>query len=70
MKRIIYIEGMTCEGCVSRVKKALQDLPGVENVDVNLDSGRAIVTGSEEGLKEDKLKNRVIKLGYEVKGVD
>ncbi len=70
MKKIIYIEGMTCEGCVSRVKKALHDLPGVENVDVNLDSGRAIVTGSEDGLKEDKLKDHVMKLGYEVKGVD
>ena len=32
----LEIEGMPCTGCVSSVEKALYDLVGVENAEVNL----------------------------------
>ena len=38
------IEGMTCASCVSRVEKALQAVPGVTRVDVNLATERASVS--------------------------
>jgi Cu+-exporting ATPase len=37
------IDGMTCASCVRRVEKALQSVPGVESVDVNLATERATV---------------------------
>ncbi|MFZ9371320.1 MAG: heavy-metal-associated domain-containing protein [Limnohabitans sp.] len=41
----LKIQGMTCGGCVKHVTKALQSVPGVAHVDVDLVSGRARVEG-------------------------
>ncbi|XP_057763014.1 heavy metal-associated isoprenylated plant protein 22-like [Arachis stenosperma] len=46
---------MDCEGCVRKVSDALEDLEGVESVDVNKKQQRVTVTGyvdPEEVLKE------------------
>ncbi|WP_177419953.1 heavy-metal-associated domain-containing protein, partial [endosymbiont of Lamellibrachia barhami] len=37
---------MTCPHCVNHVTKALQGIGGVETVEVTLDSGEAVITGS------------------------
>lgn len=41
----LNVQGMTCGGCVKHVTKALQSVPGVTQVDVDLASGRARVQG-------------------------
>lgn len=43
----IYLEvqGMSCGGCVKSVTAALTQIPGVSTVDVDLQAGRATVTG-------------------------
>lgn len=40
----IAIEGMTCASCVGRVERALQAVPGVQGVNVNLATQRASIT--------------------------
>jgi len=46
MKTIeLTVEGMTCGSCVKHVKQALQAVPGVVHVEVDLLSGRARVQG-------------------------
>ena len=56
---------MVCNGCENRVKNALKNIEGVENVIVNHESGMVTVT-----LKEEIDVNIVIKtienLGYEI----
>ncbi len=69
-KKIIHIDGMSCGGCAARVKKALQQIPGLETVQVDLERGRAEVIGSGDSLQEDKLKEAVTRLGFSVQGVD
>ena len=39
------VQGMHCGGCVKRVTAALQPLPGVGNVDVDLAASRVTVGG-------------------------
>lgn len=39
----LNVQGMTCGGCVKHVTKALQSVPGVNQVSVDLTSGRARV---------------------------
>lgn len=39
------VQGMTCGSCVKHVTKALQSVPGVSHVDVDLANGRARVQG-------------------------
>lgn len=41
----LTITGMTCEHCVRAVTKALQDVPGVTDVNVTLEPGAAVVRG-------------------------
>lgn len=40
----IKVDGMTCGGCVASVKRVVQAVPGVENVDVSLERGEAVIT--------------------------
>lgn len=42
------IEGMTCDGCVQRVRDALSAVSGVAAVDVSLPQARAVVTLTDE----------------------
>ena len=41
----LEVQGMTCGSCVKRVTKALQSVPGVTRVEVDLANGRARVEG-------------------------
>lgn len=43
----LNITGMSCSHCANAVKNALTDVPGVANVEVNLDAGTAVVEGGE-----------------------
>jgi copper chaperone len=44
----LRITGMTCNGCVRHVDKALREVPGVTSVEVSLPEQRAIVVHSED----------------------
>lgn len=59
----LSVEGMHCEGCVSRVKSALGDVSGVEDVAVFLDRNEAEVTADESASEEDFVA-AVEKAGY------
>ena len=41
----LQVEGMSCGSCVKHVTQALQSLPGVRGVEVDLPSGRVRVSG-------------------------
>jgi P-type Cu+ transporter len=62
----LKITGMTCSHCVNNVAKALQALPGVEDVQVDLDTGRAVVTGP---VDQAILVEAVVKAGYSAESV-
>lgn len=42
------VEGMTCEHCKASVTEEVSEVPGVEDVRVDLESGRLAVTGEVE----------------------
>ena len=55
MKKVILIEGMSCNHCAMAVKNALYGIEGISHVDVELNNNRAIVEGeaiSDEIIKE------------------
>ena len=60
------IKGMTCASCVSHVTHALEDVPGVEQVDVNLATEKATVKLESEAVKLDGLVEAVEDAGYGV----
>ena len=46
----LSIKGMTCQGCVKGVERALSGVDGVKKVKVNLDKNEAIIEGKELDL--------------------
>ena len=45
MKTTYSIENMKCMGCVSTVRKTLEEIPGIESAEVDLESALATVDG-------------------------
>ncbi|WP_019009394.1 CopZ family metallochaperone [Deinococcus aquatilis] len=48
MNTELNISGMTCGHCQTAVTKALQSVPGVQNVQVDLKTGKATVEGQAD----------------------
>ena len=68
---VVKIEGMACEKCAARVREALEQVPGVERVDVRLDKGWAEVFPLEDAQAEkDALAAAVAGCGFTVTGID
>lgn len=44
----LQVRDMTCANCVKHVSQALESQPGVERALVDLDTGRAVVTGDAD----------------------
>jgi copper chaperone len=59
------VRGMTCGHCVASVTEELQELPGVEQVDVTLESGQVLVT-SAAPLEAADVAAAVEEAGYEL----
>lgn len=60
----IKIDGMSCQHCVMRVKKAIDALAGVSKSDVQV--GIATVHFDESKLKKENITSAVEKAGYRV----
>ena len=48
MSTTLKVNGMTCMHCVSAVKNALEQLPGVKTAEVSLEKAQAVVTGEAD----------------------
>jgi len=62
----IQIEGMSCQHCVMRVKKAVDGLAGVVKSDVEV--GQAKVAFDESKIQKKEIENAIVKAGYKIKG--
>ena len=68
MTKTMKIEGMMCPHCEARVKKALEEIEGVEKAEVSHQAGTAVVTFS--GVSDETLKAAVEKQDYKVLGIE
>jgi copper chaperone CopZ len=57
------VRGMTCGHCVASVTEEVVEVAGVERVDVDLASGRMVVSG--DGFTDDQIRAAVEQAGYE-----
>ncbi|MCX6089815.1 MAG: cation transporter [Candidatus Atribacteria bacterium] len=60
----LKIKGMSCQHCVMRVQKALEKVPGVVSVKVNLTKGEAEIN-TQDTVSSQELIAAVEKAGYE-----
>jgi copper ion binding protein len=59
------VTGMTCGHCVASVTEEISEIPGVESVDVVLDSGAVTVTSSQP-LEQQAVRAAVEEAGYQL----
>lgn len=69
MKKKILVEGMSCGHCVNHVKGALEDIKGVNSVDVNLEAKTAIIE-VDESVKDGDIKFAIEDAGYDVVNIE
>ena len=65
MTKTLKVNGMMCEHCEARVKKALEALEQVEAAEVSHEAGTAVVTLKTD-VADDVLKQAVEAQDYEV----
>ncbi len=67
-KRIdLQVGGMTCAACSSRVERGLKKIAGVDEVHVNLATGKAMITFNPDDADELTFIDAIKNMGYEVK---
>jgi copper chaperone len=61
----VKIKGMSCDHCVMAVTKALNEISGVRNVEVDLAKGEATFDETEH-IDMNAVKEQIKRAGYEV----
>ena len=65
MKKTIYVEGMGCQNCVKHVKEALENLDGVNEAVVSLETNTAVITTTKD-IDNETIKSAIEEAGYDV----
>ena len=65
MVTTLKVKGMSCEHCVMSVKKALGQLEGIQNVDVDLQKGE-VHFENKRPVESDRIVKAIESAGYEV----
>ncbi len=60
----IKVEGMTCAGCVGKVKGALEKVDGVKDAKVNLDKNNAVIVYDAKKTNEKALHKAINATGF------
>jgi copper chaperone CopZ len=67
-KRAVFeVSGVTCGSCESKIRKALEGLPGVTSVEVNISERKVAVEYREEVTSEKTLGEAIGKAGFPTK---
>jgi copper chaperone len=64
-KKVLKVTGMSCEHCVKAVTTALNALPGVKDVAVNLKAGTASFSYDSSSTPLSAIKAAIVEEGYE-----
>ena len=68
MKKVLQVEGMTCQHCVQTVSETVSKMEGIENVAVDLDQKEVTVEFDESKSNLDEIASQITKAGFEIAG--
>ena len=61
----VKVKGMSCQHCVASVTKALSEIEGITDVQVNLEKGEATYNENSP-VAEQTIKDVIARIGFEV----
>ena len=62
----IKVEGMTCQHCVETITDALNNITGLNTVNVDLVKKEVSVTFNENETELKKISDKIIEVGFEL----
>ena len=62
----IKVEGMTCQHCVQTITEALNNITGLNTVNVDLVKKEVRVKFNENETKLKKISDKIIEVGFEL----
>ena len=62
----VKVEGMTCQHCVEIITDALNNVTGLNTVDVDLVKKEVSVKFNENETKLQKISDKIIEVGFEL----
>ena len=65
MLTILKVKGMSCQHCVMSVKKALNQLEGIKNVEVDLRKGE-VRFDNTKAVASQQIEMAIVEAGYQV----
>lgn len=65
MASVVKVKGMSCQHCVMSIKKALNQLDGIQNVNVDLQKGE-VQFDNTKALAPNQIEKAIQDAGYEV----
>jgi len=65
MSSVLKVKGMSCQHCVMSVTKALTQLEGIKNVQVDLAKGE-VRFNNTKNITSDQIQKAITDAGYEV----
>jgi copper chaperone len=65
MVNVLKVKGMSCQHCMMSVTKALNQLDGIQNVQVDLQKGEVSFDNSKQ-VPSNRIENAITDAGYEV----
>jgi copper chaperone len=65
MTSVLKVKGMSCQHCVMSVKKALTQLEGIQNVQVDLQKGEVHFENTKS-ITSDRIEKAIEEAGYQV----
>lgn len=69
MKQKFSIEGMSCAHCVMRIENAVNELPGIQKVNIHLKRNNGVVKFDDTKVNRQQIAEKIIETGYEAKVV-
>lgn len=66
IKISLQISDMMCEGCQENIRNTLQDLEGIESLEVSLEHKNAEISYNPDKLSQDKINEAINEAGYSV----
>jgi copper chaperone len=65
MGSVLKVKGMSCQHCVMAVTKALNQIAGIQNLEIDLASGEVRFENTK-AAPQDQIEKAVTKAGYQV----
>ncbi len=66
MRKVLKVEGMTCQHCVQTVSEAVTKMAGIQKVEASLEEKEVIVDFDESQTKTEDISAQIVEAGFEV----